>query len=132
MITRTIVVATTLLLTIVTACKTNQTPSSSTTNNNRAPSQSTPDRFAAVRGIYEKDCQSCHGETGQGGTVKQDDGSKLKVPTLREGGAVRHDDAEFLKQITKGGDGMPAFDQKLTPEQMNELIKMIRVESQGK
>jgi len=40
--------------------------------------------------------------------------------------------SEFLKQITKGGDGMPAFDKKLTPEQMNDLIKMIRVEFQGK
>ena len=132
MTTRHLSVAATLLLAILTGCKTNQTSSPSTTNNSHPPSQSTPDQFAAVRGIYGKECESCHGAKGQGGTVKQEDGSKLKVPTLREGAAVRHDDAEFLKQITKGGDGMPAFDQKLTPEQMNELIKMIRVEFQGK
>jgi mono/diheme cytochrome c family protein len=131
MITRQLIVALAFLVAIATGCKTNQTPSS-TTNNSQPAAQSTPDKFASARGIFEKDCKSCHGETGQGGTVKQDDGTKLKVPTLREGRAVRHDDGEFLKQITKGGDGMPAFDKKLTPEQMNDLIRMIRVEFQGK
>lgn len=131
MTTRLLIVATVLLLTIVMGCRTNQSSSSSTTNTSHPASQSTPDQFASVRGVFEKECKSCHGETGQGGTVKQDDGSKLKVPTLREGRAVRHEDTEYLKQITKGGDGMPAFDKKLTPEQMNDLIKMIRVEFQG-
>src|SRR4030095_17155377 len=78
-------------------------------NANRATSQSTPDQFAAVRPLYEKDCKECHGQTGQGAPVTLKDGTKLKVPTLREGHALRHNDAEFVKQITKGGDGMPAF-----------------------
>ena len=132
MITRLLIVASALLLTIAAGCKTNQTSTSSATSNSHPASSSTPDQFASVRGIYEKDCKRCHGETGQGGPVKQEDGSKLKVPSLREGRAVRHDDSEFLKQITKGGDGMPAFDKKLTPEQMNDLIRMIRAEFQGK
>jgi mono/diheme cytochrome c family protein len=132
MITRlSTIVVTALLLLFVNACKTNQT-TSSPANNNGARSSSTPDQFASVRGIYEKDCKSCHGDNGAGGPVKQKDGSTLKVPSLREGHSVRHDDGEFMKQITKGGDGMPAFDQKLTPDQMNDLIKMIRKEFQGK
>jgi hypothetical protein len=45
---------------------------------------------------------------------------------------VRHEDSEYLKQITKGGDGMPAFEGKMSPESMSGLIKMIRVEFQGK
>ena len=133
MITRlsTIVVAALLLL-AVNACHTNPTTNSSAPNNNRAGSSSTPDQFASVRGIYEKECKSCHGETGTGGPVKQKDGTTLKVPSLREGRAARHEDAEFMKQITKGGDGMPAFEEKLTADQMNDLIKMIRKEFQGK
>ena len=127
-----LMVAAALLIAFSIGCKTNQ-PSNTAANDNRRPAaQSTPDQFAAVRGIYAKDCESCHRAKGEGGPAKQDDGSTLKVPTLREGRAVRHDDDEFLKQITKGGDGMPAFDQKLTPEQMNQLIRMIRVEFQGK
>lgn len=121
-----------LFLAVAGGCKTNQTASPSTANNSRPAAQSTPDQFAAVRPIFEKECKNCHGATGTGGPVKLDDGTKLKVPTLREGQAARHSDAEFTKQITKGGDGMPAFEKKLAPEQMNDLIKMIRVEFQGK
>ena len=116
------------LLFLLSACA--GTNSSSTTNGNRASSQSTPDQFVAVRGIYDKDCKGCHGQTGDGGPVKLDDGTKLKVPSLREGHALRHTDAEYLKQITKGGDGMPEFDKKLTTDQMNDLIKFIRTEFQ--
>jgi mono/diheme cytochrome c family protein len=123
------VLAAGLLLLITGACKTNQT--SSTSNRNSA-AQSTPDEFAAVRGIYAKECMNCHAKDGAGGPTKRDDGSTLKVPSLREGRAVRHEDSEYLNQITKGGDGMPAFDKKLTPDQMNDLIKMIRKEFQGK
>ena len=123
-----LIVAAGLLLVAVSACKTNQTSSS----NSHPAASSTPDQFASVRGTYEKECRNCHGPTGQGGPVKLEDGTKLKVPSLREGSALRHDDTEYLKQITKGGDGMPEFDKKLTADQMNDLVKMIRREFQGK
>ena len=122
-----LIVAAGLLLMAVSACKTNQALSS---NNSHPAASSTPDQFASVRVTYEQECKTCHGPTGQGGPVKLEDGTKLKVPSLREGHVLRHDDAEYLKQITKGGDGMPAFDKKLTGEQMNELVKMIRQEFQ--
>lgn len=115
------------------ACKNEQTNTAANTspNSNRATSQSTPDQFAAARGIYEKNCKECHGPNGTGGPVKLQDGTKLKVPTLREGHALHHKDAEFVKQITKGGDGMPAFADKLKPEEITDLIKFIRHEFQG-
>lgn len=122
-----LIVAMGLLLVAVSACKTNQTSS-----NSHPAASPTPDQFASVRGTYEKECRNCHGPTGQGGPVKLEDGTKLKVPSLREGRALRHDDTEYLKQITKGGDGMPEFEKKLTAEQMNDLVKMIRQEFQGK
>src|SRR5262245_10083867 len=88
-ITRQLIVTTFLLIPFSTGGQTNQTTTSSTTNNQSPGVQSTPDQFAAVRGIYGKECESCHGKTGQGGTVKQEDGTKLKVPSLREGHALR-------------------------------------------
>lgn len=115
---------------LATACRSNQTTITNTPAN-RASSAATPDQFASARANYEKDCKSCHGPNGEGGTVKLDDGSKLKVPSLREGHALRHPDSDFVKQITKGGDGMPAFADKLKPEEMNDLIKFIRHEFQG-
>lgn len=118
-----------------TACRNEQsntnTNGNGNANSNRATSQSTPDEFAAVKAIYVKDCQECHGANGDGGPVTLKDGSKLKVPTLRSGHALRHTDAEFVKQISKGGDGMPAFADKLKPEEITQIIKYLRKEFQG-
>jgi cytochrome c551 len=117
----------------VAACKNESTNTAVNTspNSNIATSQATPDPFATVKTIYGKECKECHAQNGEGGPVKLKDGSKLKVPSLREGHALRHTDAEFVKQINKGGDGMPAFADKLKPEETNDLIKFIRREFQG-
>jgi mono/diheme cytochrome c family protein len=90
----------------------------------------TPDAFAEVRVIYAKDCQSCHAVDGKGGRVKLDDGKTLKVPSFREGHALKHSDADFVRQINQGGDGMPAFKDKLSAAQRDELIRFIRQEFQ--
>ena len=95
-----------------------------------AAKSATPDEFAGARAIFLKECVACHGENGQGGTVKVDEGT-LKVPSLREGHALKHPDSEFIDQISKGGDGMPAFKDKLKPEEMNSLARFIRHEFQG-
>jgi len=110
------------------ACKNNQTTSSPAAKANSPAAQSTPDAFAAVRGTFEKSCASCHGSNGMGGPVKLEDGTRLKVPTLCEGHALRHPDSEFTRQIEKGGDGMPAFKDKLKPEEIADLIRFIRHE----
>jgi mono/diheme cytochrome c family protein len=93
--------------------------------------QATPDPFAVTRGTFAKDCQLCHGPDGQGGPVKLEDGTKLRVPSLREGHALRHPDSDFLKQIKEGGDGMPAFKDKMSQQQIDEMIRFIRREFQG-
>lgn len=99
--------------------------------NTATKSDATPDPFAATRGVFAKDCQSCHGVDGKGGPVKLDDGTRLKVPSFREGHALRHPDSDFRKQIVEGGDGMPAFKSKLSQQQIDDLIKFIRQEFQG-
>src|SRR5260370_203684 len=91
----------------------------------------TPDAFAAARATFMKNCKECHGEKGAGGPVKLEDGTRLKVPSLREGHALHHPDSDFLKQITKGGDGMPAFKDKLKPEEIDDLVRFIRHEFQA-
>jgi len=121
----------TVALLLMTACQTGTTVNTSNANNNSATAKSTPDQFAAARALYEKNCKLCHGANGEGGPVKLEDGTKLKVPTFREGHALKHPDSDFVKQITKGGDGMPAFGQKLKPEEINGLVHFIRHEFQG-
>jgi mono/diheme cytochrome c family protein len=120
------------LLLLMTACQTDKTGSTGTGNKTPPPPASTPDQFAPMRASYEKNCKLCHGANGEGGPVKLDDGTKLKVPSLREGHALKHPDSDFVKQITKGGDGMPAFGEKLKPEEITEMVRFIRHEFQGK
>ena len=121
-------VAAFLPIVLITGCNKSATPPVA---NTKAPATATPDQFAATRATFDKNCKSCHGETGQGGPVKLEDGTKLKVPTLCEGHALRHPDSDFVKQITKGGDGMPAFADKLKPDEINECVRFIRHEFQG-
>ena len=99
--------------------------------NTQAPPTATPDQFAAARATFDKNCKSCHGEAGKGGPVKLEDGTKLKVPTLCEGHALHHPDSDFIKQITKGGDGMPSFADKLKPDEIHDCVRFIRHEFQG-
>ena len=113
---------------LITGCNKSATPPVA---NTKAPATGTPDPFAAGRATFDKNCKSCHGEKGQGGPVKLEDGTRLKVPSLCEGHALRHPDSDFVKQITKGGDGMPAFADKLKPDEINDCVRFIRHEFQG-
>jgi mono/diheme cytochrome c family protein len=118
-------IATLGVLTFASSCN------KSTTVPTSRQASATPDPFAATRPVFAKNCQQCHGESGTGGPVKLEDGTRLKVPSLREGHALRHPDSDFVKQITKGGDGMPAFADKLKPDQINDLVRFIRHEFQA-
>ncbi len=91
---------------------------------------STPDEFAAVRGIYAKECASCHGDTGEGKTVEIE-GKKIKAPALATGHALKHSDPDFVKQIAKGGDGMPAFEKKMSAKDIEDMVRFIRKVIQG-
>jgi mono/diheme cytochrome c family protein len=92
----------------------------------------TPDEFAFARANYAKHCSACHGDEGKGGVVKMPDGGKLKVPSLTEGHALKHLDEDFVDQITNGGHGMPKFKDKLSPEEINAMVRFVRHEFQGK
>ena len=96
-----------------------------------AKATATPDEFAVARAHYAKHCSACHGDEGKGGLVKVEK-VKLKVPSLREGRATEHPDAKLVKQITNGGDGMPKFSEKLSPEEINAMVRFVRHEFQGK
>jgi mono/diheme cytochrome c family protein len=120
-----------LLAVSLTAGCTKQSSSSDDRAKPTPTAAATADAFAAARGTYAKDCQECHGVDGAGGRVKLDDGTRLRVPSLREGHALRHPNSEFVKQIMQGGDGMPAFKGKLSQAQIDDLIRFIRKEFEG-
>jgi mono/diheme cytochrome c family protein len=96
-----------------------------------APSPSAaPDEFATARATYAKRCSTCHGDNGQGGSAEVD-GKKIKGPPFRSGHALKHPNTDFVKQIVKGGDGMPAFGDKLSAKEIDDLVHFIRHDFQG-
>jgi len=121
------------VLLVISGCSTpaNENVNNVPTATPAAKATATPDEFAVARANYAKHCSACHGDEGKGGLVKVEK-VKLKVPSLREGHATEHPDEKLVKQITKGGDGMPKFSDKLSPEQINAMVRFIRHEFQGK
>ncbi len=105
------------------------TPAASPATN--ANTGATPaDEFASIRPVYTAECARCHGITGEGGTIEILK-KKLKIPSLKTGHALNHNEEQLAKQITNGGDGMPAYKDKLKQEEINTLVSFIRKEFQG-
>ena len=94
----------------------------------RAP-QSAPRAAGAVpvRVLYERNCAVCHGPQGQGTQL-----GTMKIPPLRSGAALNEPDEKFFKQISDGGNGMPPFKHTLDDRQIQDLVRFIREEFQGK
>jgi len=80
-----------------------------------------------ARELYARNCAACHGPEGEGKQV-----GTLRVPTLREGRAAQDPDAQLLKQIHDGGNGMPPFKFTLTDDEIQDLLRFVRKELQGR
>ncbi len=81
----------------------------------------------ATRTTYERNCAVCHGPQGEGKQL-----GTMKIPPLREGAALTDTDEKFFKQISDGGNGMPPFKYTFDDRQIQDLIRFVREEIQGK
>ena len=83
----------------------------------------TPTAFAADSSadLFKGKCAMCHGENGAG---------KGKVPALNLAEVQQKSDADFKTAIEKGvktdAGMMPGSGSKLTPEQIDGLVKYVR------
>ena len=91
----------------------------------------TPDPLATARANYAKNCEGCHGPTGEGGLVKVDN-KQIKVPSLKAEHAIKHTDDEITKMITNGEEAMPSFKDKMTAAEIAGMVQFVRSEFQGK
>jgi mono/diheme cytochrome c family protein len=72
--------------------------------------------------LYKSKCQVCHGADGKGTAA----GQKLGAKDFHSPEVQKQTDAELI-ELTKQGKGkMPAYDKKLTDDQIKQLIKYIR------
>lgn len=111
-------------------------PNASTPNNTGSanvttaapPTNTKPvDELAAGQELYVTNCQICHRDNGKGGKVTVE-GKKLDPEDLTSDKMKKHDDAKILKHISDGApdDGMPAFKDKLSADQIKQIVQYIR------
>ena len=119
---------------LATACTETATPTNTSTPATAA-SPAAPaapgDQVATARANYTKNCEGCHGPTGEGGLVRVND-KQIKVPSLKAGHALKHTDDELINIVTNGEEAMPAFKEKLNAAQITELVQFVRKEFQGR
>jgi mono/diheme cytochrome c family protein len=72
---------------------------------------------------YKTKCSACHGANGAGDTMI---GKNLKLRPLASADVQKQSDDELFTLISKGKNRMPPFDNKLSKDQIRDLVKHVR------
>lgn len=78
---------------------------------------------SASETLFKSKCAACHGPDGKGEVPM---GKKLTARNLGSTEVQRQSDAQLTEVVTKGKNKMPAYEGKLTKEQITELVGYIR------
>ena len=78
---------------------------------------------AAGGATFKSKCAMCHGADAAGKTVM---GQKLGIKDLHSEEVQKQSDADLTQVITKGKNKMPAYDGKLSSEQVQQVVAYIR------
>jgi len=73
--------------------------------------------------LYKSKCQGCHSPDGTGSTAA---GKKLGAKDFHSPEIAKMSDTDFFDITKQGKNKMPAYDKKLTDDQIKDLIKYIR------
>jgi mono/diheme cytochrome c family protein len=73
--------------------------------------------------LYKSKCQVCHGADGKGDTPM---GTKLGTKDFHSPEVAKMSDQELFDAIKKGKGKMPAYEGKLTDDQIKSLVKYVR------
>ena len=79
--------------------------------------------FADGAADFKAKCAACHGATGAGDTTM---GKNLKLKDLGSAEVQKQSDDELTALIGKGKGKMPAYDGKLSKDQISDVVKFIR------
>jgi mono/diheme cytochrome c family protein len=81
--------------------------------------------FAADSGadVYKSKCASCHGAAGKGDTAM---GKAMKLKDLGSAEIQKQSDADLTAVIEKGKKPMPAYEGKITKDEITDLVKYLR------
>jgi mono/diheme cytochrome c family protein len=116
------------------ACSSGESTKTQNVSVNKSPPPTTPlDELATGQDLYQTNCAKCHQDNGTGGKVTID-GKLLNPKDLTSDRMKARPDKKLIDDITQGSpdDGMPAFKAKLTESEINEVVRYIRSDLQGK
>lgn len=74
--------------------------------------------------LFKTKCAMCHGADGSGKTAM---GEKMKIRDLHSAEVQKQTDEQLHTIIAKGKEKMPAYEAKLSKEQIDKLVAHIRV-----
>lgn len=75
--------------------------------------------LADAAGDYKAKCAMCHGANGEGKAA-------MKTRDFASPDVQKQSDAELTEIVTKGKGKMPAYDGKLSKDQIGDLVKWVR------
>jgi mono/diheme cytochrome c family protein len=73
--------------------------------------------------LFKAKCAMCHGADGSGNTAM---GKNFGLKDLGSADVQGKSDADLTTIVTKGKGKMPAYDGKLTKDQITDVVKYIR------
>ena len=78
---------------------------------------------AATADLYKTTCQKCHGADGMGNTPA---GKKFEARDFHSADVQKETDAQLMKIITDGQKKMPSYKDKLSADQIKDLVAYVR------
>jgi mono/diheme cytochrome c family protein len=72
--------------------------------------------------LYKSKCQVCHGAEGKGSPA----GQKMGAKAFSDPSVAKQSDDELIATTKEGKGKMPAYDGKLSDQQIKDLVKYIR------
>src|SRR5215472_2591427 len=84
-----------------------------------------PEQFNHAKTVFAEKCARCHGADGRGQTVL---GGMLKAPnfTAAQFWTDEKNNKRLTSSITNGKKEMPAFGRKLSRQEINSLVVLVR------
>jgi cytochrome c6 len=90
-----------------------------------APAQ-TPEKWEAAANAFKANCTTCHAEDGSGTAL----GNRLHVKNLYSKEVQDKPSSDLAHTISDGKNNMPAFKNRLSSNQIQDLVEYIRHEAQ--
>jgi mono/diheme cytochrome c family protein len=76
-----------------------------------------------VAALFKSKCQVCHGADGKAATPA---GQKVGAKDFHSPEVAKLSDAELIASVEKGKEKMPAYQGKLSGDQITQLVKYLR------